>query len=310
MFAQFLVGLCRRVALVEFFKPGCLVLTTTILLGACSGSISRETYSGMATQLQEAGLLRTERAPEDAPYTADDLSQTFQRIAFSYEFQFSGGDIVNEPIAKPLNRWSGQIRYRIMGDAVTPEDNAEVARLTGEIEALTGLTFEETDGVHDMLITIASPEGQDDVEAYLRRRDMQIYADRYATWQASKTWVCGATMSGARDGSGQLVYAHVFMGSSVTGILRRSCLHEEIVQALGLTNDHPKARPSIFNDDQEFALMTDHDAVLLRALYDPELQTGMSESDAMPIVQRNMQGHLAAVDRDRLAASQSTAPKL
>jgi hypothetical protein len=36
-------------------------------------------------------------------------------------------------------------------------------------------------------------------------------------------------------------------------LLRLSCLHEEIAQGLGLPNDSPRARPSIFNDDEEFA---------------------------------------------------------
>ena len=297
-------GICRSVACVVFFKPACLVLTGVLVLGACSGSISREAYAGMAAQLQDAGLLRTERAPADAPYSAKDLARNFQRIAFSYEFQFRGGKVVNEPLSKPLNRWSGSIRYRIIGDATMPEDVAEIDRLTREIGHLTGLQFQRSDDAHDMLISIASPKGQEDVSDYLGRRNMGTYRHRYELWRASRTWVCGATMSGAKDGSGRLVYAHIFMGSDVKGILRTSCLHEEIIQALGLTNDHPDARPSIFNDDQEFAVMTDHDATLLRILYDPALRPGMSVTEAMPIVRRIVPRHAAAVAHDgrKLAA--------
>ena len=43
---------------------------------------------------------------------------------------------------------------------------------------------------------------------------------------------------------------------------------------MGLPNDSPEARPSLFNDDLEFALLTEHDAVLLRMLYDPRLRPG------------------------------------
>ena len=66
-------------------------------------------------------------------------------------------------------------------------------------------------------------------------------------------------------------------------MLRKSCLQEEITQSLGLTNDSDRARPSIFNDDQEFAVVTEHDEMLLRLLYDPRLRTGMSAQEAMPI---------------------------
>ena len=52
-------------------------------------------------------------------------------------------------------------------------------------------------------------------------------------------------------------------------LLRKSCFHEELAQGLGLANDSPNARPSIFNDDDEFALLTTHDEALLSMLYDP-----------------------------------------
>jgi hypothetical protein len=62
-------------------------------------------------------------------------------------------------------------------------------------------------------------------------------------------------------------------------------MHEEISQALGLPNDSPRARPSIFNDDEEFALLTDHDELLLRILYSRELRPGMLAYEARPIVE-------------------------
>jgi len=51
-------------------------------------------------------------------------------------------------------------------------------------------------------------------------------------------------------------------------------------------------RPSIFNDDGEFALLTDHDEDLLRILYDLRLAPGMTAEQAMPIVRR-IAGELA-----------------
>ncbi len=67
-------------------------------------------------------------------------------------------------------------------------------------------------------------------------------------------------------------------------LMRLSCIHEELAQGLGLANDSPTARPSIFNDDDEFALLTHHDEDLLKILYDPRLTAGMSAEQAMPIV--------------------------
>ena len=65
--------------------------------------------------------------------------------------------------------------------------------------------------------------------------------------------------------------------------LRLACVHEELAQAMGLANDSPEARPSIFNDDEEFGLLTRHDELLLRMLYDDRLRVGMSAAEAAPI---------------------------
>ena len=54
---------------------------------------------------------------------------------------------------------------------------------------------------------------------------------------------------------------------------------------MGLPNDSPTARPSIFNDDGEFGLLTTHDEMLLRILYDTRLTPGMTESEARPIIE-------------------------
>jgi len=66
--------------------------------------------------------------------------------------------------------------------------------------------------------------------------------------------------------------------------MRLSCIHEEMAQAMGLANDSPTARPSIFNDDEEFALLTRHDELLLKMLYDRRLRLGMTPLQARPLL--------------------------
>jgi hypothetical protein len=67
-------------------------------------------------------------------------------------------------------------------------------------------------------------------------------------------------------------------------LMRLACIHEEIAQGLGLVNDSPQARPSIFNDNEEFGLLTRHDELLLRLLYDSRLTPGMTVAVAEPLV--------------------------
>ena len=76
-------------------------------------------------------------------------------------------------------------------------------------------------------------------------------------------------------------------------VLKKACFHEEIAQGLGLHNDNPAAHPSIFNDDDEFAFLTNQDALLLRILYDPRLPAGIELQEAQPLLQQLIIEHNA-----------------
>jgi hypothetical protein len=261
-------------------------LLCVLFLSACAGNVSPEAYSRLTDDLLSKGHLRIDTKPKDAPFDTIGLARSFRDVTFQYEFHFDGDQIVNQPLPKPLKRWRGTIRYKLIGDAHTWEDAREIEQLTARIGNLTGLTFVRSSDAHDMLISIASPEGREQVSQQFADRNMPVYKERYDIWRRTPNWMCGATLSASNADRSRLVYAHIFIGSEVTGLLRKACIQEEIVQSLGLTNDSDEARPSIFNDDQEFAILTDHDALLLQVLYDPRLKPGMPADQAMPIVRR------------------------
>ena len=84
--------------------------------------------------------------------------------------------------------------------------------------------------------------------------------------------------------NGEISQAVAVIRSELPLLLRLSCIHEELAQGLGLSNDSPRARPSIFNDDDEFGRLTAMDALMLAMLYDPALTPGMGADEARPIV--------------------------
>lgn len=272
----------------------CLVLSFVVISSGCAARLGPEEYAGVAAKLQAQGRLRSDVSPPDAPYTTADLVKNFRDIALFYEIRFRDGQLVHQATPKPLQKWRGAIRYKLIGDAVQPADVAEVDALVTELGALTGLRFTHTSEEADMLISIASPEGQREISRYLAESEPTGYRFQYDIWRRTPGWICGVTLATDAWERNRLRGAHVFMGSEVTGIMRRLCLHEEITQALGLTNDSG-ARPSIFNDDQEFALLTDHDRLLLRTLYDPRLRPGMTESEAMPLAEQII-GEFAGIE--------------
>ena len=97
------------------------------------------------------------------------------------------------------------------------------------------------------------------------------------------------SVSTGTDGAA-ITQAIILIKAETAGILRESCAHEEFAQALGPGNDFDGARPSIFNDDQEFALLTAHDEMILRVLYDPRLRPGMTRAEGMPIARAIITG--------------------
>lgn len=82
----------------------------------------------------------------------------------------------------------------------------------------------------------------------------------------------------------------IFIPQTAAPYLVRSCLIEEVAQALGPANDLYGLGPSIFNDDAAHIWPTALDYLMLKTLYQPEMRTGMNrratEATARQILDR------------------------
>ncbi len=88
----------------------------------------------------------------------------------------------------------------------------------------------------------------------------------------------------------RLQKAAVFIPDNAPPYIVRACLNEEIAQALGPVNDLYLVADTVFNDDNVFNSLTDYDLLILRVLYHPQLSTGMSRTQAAPLVARILRG--------------------
>ncbi|HUF87232.1 MAG TPA: DUF2927 domain-containing protein [Thermohalobaculum sp.] len=282
-----------------------LLIAALATLAGCAGRPSAKDYAAYESMLQVSGKLRTETAPADAPYDAADLARNFARIALAREADPARPGGYDNYRPSPLRRWHGPIRYRLHGGAVTPEDRAETARLMTRVAGLTGLDIAEaeqgpgqgpeqgpgqgpgqgTEQETNFLILITTPDERDRIAAWLAERVPQ-FQQAFRFWRQQRNVICVADNLPLREHPDLIGAAMVVIGAETTGLLRRACLHEEVVQALGLANDHPAVRPSVFNDDGEFALLTEHDELLLRMLYDHRLAPGMTAAEALPLTHR------------------------
>jgi hypothetical protein len=109
------------------------------------------------------------------------------------------------------------------------------------------------------------------------------------TWYRATASPCAAqffNVDRPASEAGTILGGLVLIRAGLPDALLRSCIEEELTQSLGLPNDDARVRPSIFNDEKEFGVLTAHDELLLRVLYDPRLSPGMPPEIAMPVVRR------------------------
>ncbi len=247
-------------------------------------------YQRVERDLLTRGLLRTDGGGPDTPYDADDLARNFGKIAFINEHSGKSAAFVSGPSEIKLNRWKSPIRIRTeFGPSVSMEsreaDRQTIQNYAKRLQKATGHNVRSVNGDGNFLVFIA---GQDDV-AYAQDRLKSLVPgipdDRLNLLRTlDRPFYCFVfTFSGQED-TNTVIRAVAYIRAELPNLLRLSCIHEEIAQGLGLPNDSPAARPSIFNDDDEFALLTSHDEKLLTMLYDPRLQPGVTADDARPVV--------------------------
>ena len=257
---------------------------------AMSRTMSRQ-LAETEQSLKDRGLLRTDGGGQDTPYDARALAENFVRIALYDEFVPVSGALVARETASRLRRWEAPVRISLFfGDSV-PEaqratDRATVAALTARLAEASrhDIAMAETGG--NMAVFVVNEDERLALGPQLRAAVPGISGDVITAIRQmpGSTFCVVIALSSDKD---PYVYrsAVAVIRAEHPPLLRKSCFHEEIAQGLGLANDSPMARPSIFNDDEEFALLTGQDALMLRILYDPRLRPGMSAAEALPIVQ-------------------------
>ncbi|MDN5789045.1 DUF2927 domain-containing protein [Pseudorhodobacter sp.] len=249
----------------------------------------RAYYAGVQEELLSRGLMRTDSGAKDAPFTARMLANNFIRIAFFDEFDSTSGTLVARPTEKRLRRWQKPIRVGLTFGASVPVakqpiERARVRSYLARLAALTGHSIQlASTGINFQLQFLDTDELRA-IGPTVRKADPSIGApELQSITNMSDSTYCQVTYS-LDEGSSLIERAFAVIRAEHPDLLSLSCLHEEVAQGLGLPNDSPQARPSIFNDDQEFATLTPMDEAMLRMLYDKRLTPGMSITEARPII--------------------------
>lgn len=246
-------------------------------------------YSQLESDLRTRGLLRTDGGGIDTPFDADTLVRNFVKVAMYDEFVPQSGRLVARETSSKLRRWEGPVRLETQFGAMVSQDqrdadNAAIADLAKRLSAASNVDLKPVSSNGNFTVFVVNEDERRALDEPLRALVPGI-SDTVLRTIRNMPVSTYCLVIAFSDDSAPEVYkrAIAIVRDEHPDLLRTSCFHEEITQGLGLANDSPQARPSIFNDDKEFALLTDHDAYLLRILYDPRLTPGMSSAEAIPI---------------------------
>jgi hypothetical protein len=218
------------------------------------------------------------------------LAENFIRVALYDEYRTGAGAPVRDETASRLRRWEAPVRIGLrFGPSVSDKrraaDTARVGSYLARLSSITGHPIGLDDTNPNFIVAVVSEDERralgPEIAAFIPALSA---ADVAGITAMPRNTYC---LVYAYSASGTSAYSRAFavIRAEHPDLLRTSCFHEEIAQGLGLANDSRSARPSIFNDDEEFALLTAMDEQMLRILYDPKLSPGMTEAEARAIVE-------------------------
>jgi len=247
-------------------------------------------FARVQADLLSNGLLRTDGGGRDTPFTDRMLAENFIRIALYDEYVRGPGGPIQRQTASRLRRWETPVRVGLrFGASVSPQsratDTARVRSYLARLSRLTGHPIALSDSAPNFMLYIVNEDERRALGPIVNAALPGLSSGELAgiTNMPLSTYCLVYAMS--EGSTGRYSRAFAVIRSEHPDLLRLSCMHEEIAQGLGLANDSPRARPSIFNDDEEFALLTGQDELMLRMLYNPALRTGMTEVEARPIIE-------------------------
>ncbi|MEO9827295.1 MAG: DUF2927 domain-containing protein [Paracoccaceae bacterium] len=246
-------------------------------------------YESIEQRQRTLGLLRTDGGGIDTPINSARLERTFTQIAFAREFSDVGSALVRQQTDSMLHRWEEPVRIATVFGAQVPDmqradDSAMVERFAKRLGRVTGhpISYVERGANFNVLVLteeerrVSGPTLRRFIPG-IRQQEIDVIQD------LNRASYCLVVASDPGD-DGKITRALAIIRAELPPLLRLSCVHEEIAQGLGLANDSAEARPSIFNDDDEFGRLTTLDEMMLKMLYDPRLKPGMEADTAKPIV--------------------------
>ncbi|WP_300513955.1 DUF2927 domain-containing protein [Aliiroseovarius sp.] len=257
--------------------------TPTEIISTNSGNSGLRTYyKGIERQLLSRGYLRRDRRP--GRLAPEDLARNFMAIAMRSEYSLNGGGLSRSGREAPLRRWEKPVRIGVHFGASADAkqraaDLSAVRKVASRLQKASRHPVAVADSAVNFHILVLNDQERGGVKPFLREIAPTLSsAARNAILRMPPNVFCMVVAIPGKSRLEGYQQAIAVVRSEHPPTMRQSCMEEELAQGMGLANDSPEAWPSIFNDDEEFGVLTQHDELLLRMLYDDSLRPGMNAS--------------------------------
>ncbi len=239
-------------------------------------------YNELEERKIALGLLRQDGGGLDTPFDIDDIVEAFKKLAFYNEHEIEKNVLSSNSKEVNLSKWQSAINVSVrfgksVADDQKDRDLKEIKKLLIILSQVTKHKINISQQNENLYVLIASQKEIIELLNEIALRQPEFNPKKIPIIDRLPLDIhCMAMTTVSPAPYSEIKSALVILRSELPKNMRRACIHEEISQSMGLTNDSHLARPSIFNDDDEFATLTQFDQILLQILYDPRLQSGVS----------------------------------
>ena len=249
-------------------------------------------YSRLEERKISLGLLRQDGGGTDTPFDVDDIVEAFEQLAFYNEYKIGENQLLPNTDMVNLGKWNSAINISMrFGNSVDAKqkdkDLLDIHNLLFILSEATKHEIKISNQNINMYIVVGIQKEVAELTSKIGANLPEFDPKRIPIiTKLPKDIHCLAMTSMSSGPSSEIKSALIIIRSELPKLMRIACFHEEIAQSLGLTNDSHLARPSIFNDDDEFATLTKLDKILLQILYDNRLYSGISRQNSSQMVRQ------------------------
>ncbi len=245
-------------------------------------------YQRLQQDLVAQGLMRQDGGGPDTPFTQQNLVDNFIRIALYDEYTTRRGRLIERQTPSRLRRWEKPVRFGIYFGPNVPaaqraRDQATISGYTARLGRLTGHPVSLVSHNANFNVLVVDEDERRALAPKLRQLVPGIDAASIRTLTNLPRSILCLVLAFSEGTGFEYTNAVAIVRAEHPDLMRLSCVHEELAQGMGLANDSPLARPSVFNDDEEFGLLTSQDELMLKMLYDRRMRVGMTADAALPV---------------------------